>query len=92
MPQRQPQRIRSLARLETLEPRWKLIQAGVASIQGDADDLVPPANQDFILRNISSTNIKYQKRVPKMNHFVPWDHPELIKAAIERFEAATNAN
>lgn len=68
--------------LEQLRPRWKMVKAKVATIQGTADKLVPKENQDFILRQVPKAQIKLKKRVNGMNHFVPWEHPELILEAI----------
>lgn len=65
-----------------LKPRMNSITANVATIQGTADDLVPPANQDFILQQIARDHIRLIERVDGMNHFVPWEHPELILKAI----------
>jgi pimeloyl-ACP methyl ester carboxylesterase len=70
--------------LEKLEPRWSQIRAKVSTIHGDADPLVPVANQDFINSKIPKDQIIENLRVPGMNHFVPWEHPDLILDAIEK--------
>ena len=69
--------------LEALLPLWSQLKMPVEVIQGMDDNLVPPANADFAERMLTSGNLKVT-RVPGMNHFVPWAHPELIRAAILR--------
>lgn len=67
-----------------LKPRWPEIKADTVTIQGTEDNLVPLANQDFILAQLSQKQVKGIERVQGMNHFVPWEHPELILQAIEK--------
>jgi pimeloyl-ACP methyl ester carboxylesterase len=73
--------------LKILEPRWRAIQAEVVTIQGTADKLVPPGNQEFILKNIPAAQVSFIATVPGMNHFVPWEHPDLILNAISKIES-----
>lgn len=72
--------------LEKQVGRWTEIKVRVATIQGEADDLVPALNQDFILKKSAPTQVVFVKRMTDMNHFVPWEHPELIFAGIEAVE------
>ena len=74
-----------------LQPRWKEISAGVSSLQGTGDDLVPAANQVFILDHIPKAQIQVVERVVDMNHFVPWEHPVLIKNTLLKL-ARLNGN
>ncbi len=63
-------------------PLWKNITCRVKVIQGKKDDLVSPANADFakkMLVNAASVDFILKD---DMNHFVPWQHPELIRQAI----------
>ena len=63
-------------------PLWKKITCNVIVIQGQKDNLVSPANSDFakkMLLNASSLDFVIKDN---MNHFVPWQHPELIRDAI----------
>jgi len=63
-------------------PLWKNIKQPVTVIQGKDDSLVPPGNADFakkMLVNSEKINIILKDNV---NHFIPWNHPELIKEAI----------
>ncbi|MBI3482228.1 MAG: alpha/beta hydrolase [Bacteroidetes bacterium] len=68
--------------LQEMLPLWKKIICPVVVIQGNKDNLVSPKNADFarkMLTNSSSVNFVIQE---DMNHFVPWEHPELIRDAI----------
>ncbi len=68
--------------LEVLSPRWHEMKTQVVTIQGTADTLVPPQNQDFILAHVQGTQVKFVQKIEGMNHFIPWEHPELILNAI----------
>jgi pimeloyl-ACP methyl ester carboxylesterase len=68
--------------LQEMLPRWRELKIPVAVIQGEKDDLVPPANVDFLREKMPEGTLVEVKRVPQMNHFVPWQHPELILEAI----------
>jgi pimeloyl-ACP methyl ester carboxylesterase len=70
------------AELESMLPAWKNIQAQSVLIQGEADDLVPPGNQDFLVKHLEPKTILKVIRVPGLNHFVPWKRPDLIVDAI----------
>jgi pimeloyl-ACP methyl ester carboxylesterase len=63
-------------------PLWKKISAKVVTIQGEEDDLVPPGNQDFLLKNLDKRIVVKTVREPGLNHFVPWKRPDLIKDGI----------
>ncbi|MDB5258286.1 MAG: alpha/beta hydrolase [Chitinophagaceae bacterium] len=67
--------------LELMLPLWPALHQPAIVIQGDQDDLVPPANASFIKRNMvnSQVNIVMLK---DMNHFIPWRKPEAIQQAI----------
>jgi pimeloyl-ACP methyl ester carboxylesterase len=65
-------------------PLWPNIKQAVIIIQGGKDNLVPPGNADFAkthLINAASVEIMFRD---DMNHFVPWEHPELITEGIRR--------
>jgi pimeloyl-ACP methyl ester carboxylesterase len=68
--------------LQEMLPLWKTITCRVKVIQGKKDNLVSPANADFakkMLVNAASVDFIFRD---DMNHFVPWQHPELIRQAI----------
>ena len=68
--------------LEKMLPLWRSIRMPVTVIQGGKDTLVPPGNADFAERMLTGTQPKMVRK-EDMNHFVPWEHPELIRAAID---------
>ena len=75
--------IRALkAGLTEMLPLWPNIHQRVTVIQGEADTLVPPANADFAQRTMTNAEPLDIIRIPRMNHFLPWKHFDLIKDAI----------
>ncbi len=69
--------------LEKLIPLWSKIKAQIAIIQGDQDELVPPANKDFLLQHLRPELITDVITDSELNHFVPWKRPDLIIFAIK---------
>lgn len=70
--------------LQEMIPLWGSITCPTVIIQGNKDELVSPKNVDFakkMLVNASSLEFIIKD---DMNHFVPWQHPELIKEGILR--------
>jgi pimeloyl-ACP methyl ester carboxylesterase len=70
--------------LQEMMPLWSKITCPTVVIQGNKDDLVSPKNADFakkMLVNASSLEFIIKE---DMNHFVPWQHPELIREGIMR--------
>lgn len=70
--------------LELMLPLWAKIEAPVILIQGDKDKLVPRANADFAAQMLHDKRLELV-RVPDMDHFVPWTHPQLITQAVDKF-------
>ena len=70
--------------LEKMMPLWPKILAKIIIIQGEQDDLVPPANVDFLMGQLPPEKILQVVRVPNLNHFVPWKRPDLILDAVEK--------
>lgn len=67
--------------LEQMMPLWATIQIPVIVIQGEDDPLVPPGNAAFAKRMLVNAPVTIQM-IPKMNHFIPWSRPDLIRNAI----------
>ncbi len=74
--------------LQKMAPLWKNIAAKVVLIQGQKDDLVPPGNLDYLIKNLNQKNVVKIFKIQEMNHFVPWKHPELIFQGIHEINAA----
>lgn len=67
--------------LQKMEPLWSNIETSTIVIQGGMDKLVPPGNADFAQKMLTSAKTEIVL-MQDMNHFVPWNHPELIREAI----------
>jgi pimeloyl-ACP methyl ester carboxylesterase len=67
--------------LSSMLPLWKDLQIPVTVIQGEADDLVPKENAHFARRMISKEYLDVWLE-PDVNHFIPWNRPDLINSAI----------
>lgn len=72
--------------LEAMRPRWSEIRVPVTVIQGGKDNLVPPANADFLGRVLLNAPVT-MVRPPEANHFLVWERPELIRGALLRMLA-----
>lgn len=67
--------------LEQMMPLWATIRVPVTVIQGEADPLVPPGNAAFAKRVLTQAPVTV-RMIPRMNHFIPWSRPDLIRDAI----------
>lgn len=71
--------------LQEMIPLWKYIKAPSIVIQGTKDMLVPWENAEFaqkMLVDHAKVEVRY---LEKVNHFIPWSHPETIVKAIFDF-------
>ncbi|MEQ9288294.1 MAG: alpha/beta hydrolase [Cyclobacteriaceae bacterium] len=68
--------------LEALKPFWQQIDVPVTVIHGTEDKLVPKENVEFAQKMIPPQylNVWLEEGV---NHFIPWNRPDLIIKAIE---------
>jgi pimeloyl-ACP methyl ester carboxylesterase len=73
--------------LTKMLPSWSAITAKTVVIQGELDDLVPPANADFLVAHLNPDNLVQVVRVADLNHFIPWKRPDLIRDAIVAVDA-----
>lgn len=67
--------------LQSMEPQWSKIKANTIVIQGNEDTLVPPGNAAFAKKMITNAPVEVVMK-EGMNHFVPWNNPQLIRDAI----------
>lgn len=74
------------ARAETtkLDPQLESIICPVIVLHGDADDLVPVTNVDFITRRFIHAASIESTIIPGMGHGIPLQRPDLIRAAVLR--------
>ena len=75
-----------------LLPQWKKIRARSILIQGEDDELVPPGNLNFLVKNLNSKTVVKVIRVPGLNHFVPWKRPDLILDNLKLLASDINRN
>lgn len=68
--------------LTDMLPRWSGLTQRVSILQGDQDDLVPPANADFAEQHLTHAAALQVIRIPGMNHFIPWTKYDLVKAEL----------
>lgn len=80
--------------LMALKPQLVAMQADlgrigcpVAIVHGARDDLVPYANVSFMSAQLTGARLAVD-RLADANHFIPWEHPDRIRRAIERVAAA----
>jgi len=72
--------------LRELEPRLGEIRCPTVVLQGDDDDLVSPANADYVVTRLRGAPVEVV-RVPQMGHFVVWQKPAMLRREIERLLA-----
>jgi len=76
--------------LEALAPRLADLACPATVIQGDRDDLVPPANAEFAARAFPPGSVEV-RWVAGEGHFVVWTRPELIARAVLESVAGLSA-
>ena len=67
--------------LTRMLPGWKTLTLPITVIQGENDQLVPAANADFVKRSAVNAPVRVVM-IPGMNHFIPWNRPDVIREAI----------
>jgi len=56
-------------------------------LHGVKDPLVPIANVDYLRAQLTAagkSNLFDTLVYPDYNHFIPWEHPDAVKAAIRK--------
>lgn len=67
--------------LQKMKPLWEQITTPTVVIQGGKDKLVPSGNSDYAEKMITNAPLTLVLD-EDMNHFVPWNRPELIRDAV----------
>ncbi len=67
--------------LTLMLPLWKALTLPITVIQGEKDQLVPAANAGFVKKSAVNATVKVVM-IPGMNHFIPWERPEVIREEI----------
>jgi pimeloyl-ACP methyl ester carboxylesterase len=71
--------------LTRLQPQLSALAVPVVMLHGGRDHQVPIANVDYLRAKLAAagkTNLFGQLRFPEYNHFIPWEHPDAVEAAI----------
>jgi pimeloyl-ACP methyl ester carboxylesterase len=71
--------------LVSLQPQLSALAVPVVMLQGGRDRQVPVANVDCLRTQFAAagkTNLFDQLLFPDYNHFIPWEHPDAVEAAI----------
>ena len=68
--------------LQKMMPLWKNITCPVTVIQGTKDMFVPAGNADFAKKMLAHNPDVKTIMLQKVNHFIPWSHPEVMRQAI----------
>ncbi len=71
--------------LVRLQPQLSALVVPVVMLQGGKDHQVPVANVDYLRAQLAvagKTNLFDQLVFPDYNHFIPWEHPDTVQAAI----------
>jgi len=76
--------------LQAMVPMWSKISANTIVIQGGVDNLVPAGNADFAKKMMTNAKVEVVMK-DNMNHFVPWNNPQLIRDAILKLSTPTGA-
>jgi pimeloyl-ACP methyl ester carboxylesterase len=72
-----------VAELRRLQPLWARLQTPVTVAQGDADQLVDPANLEFARKMLNGKQAEFIS-IPGGGHLVRWQHPELVNSILEK--------
>jgi pimeloyl-ACP methyl ester carboxylesterase len=75
------------ADLVRLQPHLSALAVPVVMLHGGRDRQVPVANVDYLRAQLAAagrSNLFGQLVFPGYNHFIPWEHPEAVEAAIQK--------
>lgn len=65
-----------------MQPNLKKITSGITVIHGTKDPLVPYSNMAFIQKEFVNAKSMDTISIPNANHFIPWEHYDLIRNAL----------
>jgi pimeloyl-ACP methyl ester carboxylesterase len=73
--------------LVRLQPQLSALAVPVVMLHGGKDHQVPVANVDYLHAQLAAagkSNLFEQLVFPGHNHFIPWEHPDAVEAAIRK--------
>lgn len=75
--------------LQAMKGGWNKLKLPITYIHGKKDMIVPFANTAFAKKMMTQAQLEVIVD-DKMNHFVPWSHPQYIHKAIEKYLSQLN--
>jgi len=72
--------------LELAEPRLRSLSVPVIMLHGGRDHQVPVTNVDYLRDQLAvagKSNLFSAMVHPRFNHFIPWEQPEAVNAALD---------
>ena len=84
------EKLSHVEQLTQIKPGWKNLTLPITYIHGKKDMIVPFANTDYAKKMMTGTKPEIVID-EKMNHFVPWSHPQYIRQAILKYLAQIDA-
>ena len=82
------------ADLVAMQPQIAALSVPVVMLHGEKDRQVPVANVAYLraqLAAVGKTNLFGALVFPGYNHFIPWEHPDAVEAALRAVTAASSA-
>jgi len=73
--------------LVRLKPQLAALAVPVVMLHGGKDSHVPLANVDYLRAQLAAagkSNLFDRLVFPSYNHFIPWEHPDAVEAAIKK--------
>jgi pimeloyl-ACP methyl ester carboxylesterase len=73
--------------LEAMQPKLAALTVPVVMLHGDQDPLVPVANVAWLEQQLAASGKSplFAKIIlPGVNHFIPWEHPDAVRQALDR--------
>lgn len=75
------------ADLVRLQPQLAQLVVPVVMLHGGRDQQVPVANVEYLRAQLAAagkSDLFDQLVFPEYNHFIPWEHPDAVEAAIQK--------
>lgn len=82
------------ADLARMQPRIATLTVPVVMLHGEQDRQVPVANVAYLRAQLAAankTNLFAALVFPNYNHFIPWEHPDAVEAALRMVTNAISA-
>lgn len=76
--------------LRKLDREWPRLRRPLVAVQGEQDQLVDPRTADYLEQRVPAAWLRVQ-RIPQQGHFVLWEQPETVLAAIRSLPCGSAA-